>query len=73
MKKFLKNIIKLKKISTIKDFRLGHFRQFLVRVTLFYSSSPDAAAWMLRKTAICKPIVSKRRRINFYIRNIYRK
>ena len=30
MKKFLKNIVKLKKISTIKD-----FRQFPVRVTLF--------------------------------------
>ena len=68
MKKFLKNIVKLKKISTIKD-----FRQFLVRVTLFYASSPDAAAWMLRKTAICEPIVSKRRRINFCIGNIYRK
>ena len=25
MKKFLKNIVKLKKISTIKDFRLGTF------------------------------------------------
>ena len=32
MKKFLKNIVKLKKISTIKDFGSGHFRQFPVRV-----------------------------------------
>ena len=35
MKKFLKNIVKLKKISTIKDFRFRTFRQFPVRVTLF--------------------------------------
>jgi hypothetical protein len=32
MKKFLKNIVKLKEISTIKDFRFGTFP---VRVTLF--------------------------------------
>ena len=37
MKKFLQNVVRLKKISTIKDFGLGHFRKFpvRVRVTLF--------------------------------------
>jgi hypothetical protein len=34
MKKFLQNIVKLKKISTIKDFRFGTF-PVRVRVTLF--------------------------------------
>jgi hypothetical protein len=34
MKKFLKNIVKLKEISTIKDFRFGTF-PVRVRVTLF--------------------------------------